>query len=134
MDGSFLRDNPDLLDWDEHPEQYLSKRLYPDRVHILECLRPTHVPGLLKRVIPFGPRIATGGRFRLFPKAPALTHHLEDLAADPSQAIAIKRGLANTLAGRRIFAENPEELPWQAALQPLSRFVPQSSWFGSHRA
>ncbi len=134
LDGPFLKDTPELLDWDGHPEQYLASRLYPDRVHILERLRPTHVPGLLKRLIPFGPRVAAGGRFRLFPRAPALTHHLEDLDADPLRAIAIKRGLANTLAGRRVFAEEPERLPWQAALQPLSRFVPQSSWFRSRRA
>ena len=132
MDGAFLRDNPELLDWDDHPEQYLSARLYPDRVHIIECLRPTHVPGLLRLMIPFGARTSVKGRFRLFPKAPALTHHLENLSANPLRAIAIKRGLANTLAGRRVFDDPPVRIPWQSVLQPLSRFVPQSSWFKKH--
>ena len=134
IDGTFLHDNPDLLAWDDHPEQYLAARLYPDRVHILECLRPTHVPGLLRYMIPFGARTSVKGRFRLFPKAPALTHHLEDLDADPFRAITIKRGLANTLAGRRVFDEPSLRIPWQATLQPLARFVPQSAWFHKRRA
>lgn len=128
VDGDFLRDNPDLLDWDDHPERYLGTRLYPDRVHILEALRPPHVPGLFRLLIPFGARSSVKGRFRIFPKAPALTHHLENLHANPLRAIAIKRGLANSLAGWRVFDDPPVRIPWQAALQPLARFMPQSSW------
>ena len=127
--SEFMHTQPALLDWDDHPERYISKILSESDVSVIEELRPVHLPRLLKK-INFPATVVDGGRFRIFAHAPAITHHVETLGPSPQKGMAIKKGLANALVEESIFPDaEPVVLPRSLIWQKLSRYVPQSSWY-----
>ncbi len=127
-DAEYLKKNSQLLDWDNHAEQYVAKHLPYEELTIIDELRPTHLPRLA-RCLNLSIQLVDGGRFRIFPKAPALTHHIETLDPDKEKAIQIKKGLANSLAKTKIFpAIQDIPTPPKLYLQYFSKFIPQSWW------
>ncbi len=90
---------------------------------------PVHQPRCLKSL--FG---RYGGRFRSFPRAGMVTHHLEDLP----HGLESKKFLANVCLGRREFPVGSEdaihrEHRWLRALMALAPYVPRSRWFRPKR-
>lgn len=127
-DADYLKKNSLLLDWDNHAEQYFAKYIPHEDLTIIEELRPTHLPKLA-RFLNLSIQLVDGGRFRIFPKAIALTHHIETLASDKNKAIQIKKGLANSLAKTEIFpAIQNVPAPQKLSIQYFSKFIPQSWW------
>lgn len=128
MDADYLKKNSQLLDWDNHAEQYFAKHIPHEDLTVIEELRPTHLPKLA-RFLNLSVQLVDGGRFRIFPKAIALTHHIETLASDKNKAIQIKKGLANSLAKTEIFPATPNvPVPQKLCIQYFSKFIPQSWW------
>lgn len=129
IDAAYLNINSHLLEWDNHAEQYFAKNIPCEEVTIIQELRPIHLPKLVRRLVNVPIELVDGGRFRVFPKAPALTHHIETLSGDKEEAIQIKKGLANALAETEIFsAVQGVSLPKYMWLQNTAKFIPQSWW------
>ena len=128
-EANFLHSHPELLDWDEHPEHYMREFLSDIPICVINELRPAHLPNILRK-LHHSIRVVDGGRFRIFPKAPALTHHIETLDQDPAKGLAIKKGLANALAKEKIFSD-ADDVPLPSGLfwQKWARYVPQSWWY-----
>lgn len=129
VEADFMHAHPELLEWDGHPERYLGDLLSGSKVCVIEELRPTHVPSLLRKLhLPAS--LADGGRFRIFTAAPAVTHHIETLDKDTVKGMAVKKGLANAVAGEILFDDVPTvALPKELFWQKYSRYVPQSWWY-----
>ncbi len=127
VNGKFLRNHPDIFDFGEHPESYICNYLL-DGGHkfqyIRECM-PVHRPKIMK---PF--YNAYGGRFRSFPEAKVITHHIEDL----SDGIEGKKLLANICLGRKQFNISAErniafENYKLRFLMKIASMLPRSKWF-----
>ena len=130
VDAEYLATkHKELFNWDDHPEQHFAQLVHDDALIINE-LRPTHIPSIL-RVFPISTLVASLGRFRIFPKAPAVTHHLEEINSnDLSLALKIKQGIANTLLKEKVFEDAPNiEIPRSVLFQKYGLLAPQSSWF-----
>lgn len=127
-DAEYLQKNSQLLDWDNHAEQYFANHIPSEYLTSIEELRPTHLPRLA-RCLNLSIQLVDGGRFRIFPQAPALTHHIETLDSDKEKAVQIKKGLANSLAKTEIFpAIQNVPLPPKLFMQYFSKVIPQSWW------
>lgn len=133
VEAGYMHAHPELLDWDDHPERYLGIVVPKKDVHIIRQLRGVHLPGVL-RFLPLHIHLIDANRFRIFKEAPALTHHWETLDRDENIAIAIKKGLANSLAPGCFSEVEPIALPVGLFLPHWSLFVPQSYWFKGRKA
>lgn len=118
---------PDLFDFPSNPEQWLGCYCVNHGLSyaFIRELCPVHVPTCLQWLVH-----TPHSRFRIFPKGPALTHHIEDLP----QGMETKKGYANSLAPGA-FPECPAvPLPTgQVWAQRMAALVPQYSWFKKKR-
>ncbi len=117
-----------LFDFDAHAEAHVCEFLLDHGLpffYIREAM-PVHCPGAMRR---WWPELHPGGRFRSFPGAGMVTHHLEDLPG----GIEEKRRLANVCLGEEFFpalrapqtAREHRRLCW---LMRLAGWFPQSRW------
>jgi len=135
---SYLAKNKELLNWGKSSH---TERIYPEnivaeyyiktqaKVYIIQSLRPIHAPSSMRKLVKVLPakNSLCGGRFRLFPKASVVTHHIENIP----NGIVRKKQIANALAQEEIFKDVP---PYtlrfmEKNIQQIARFFPQSSWF-----
>lgn len=135
---SYLAKNKELLNWGKssHAERIFPENIVAEyyvktqaKVHIIQSLRPIHVPKLetkLMRILPVKDSY-DNRRFRLFPKASVVTHHIENIP----NGIVTKKQIANALAQEEIFKDvTPYTLRFmEKNIQQIARFFPQSSWF-----
>ena len=128
VEAGHMHAHPELLDWDAHPERYLGTIVAGDDLHIIRQLRSVHLPGML-RFLPLSVRLIEMSRFRIFKDALALTHHWETLDRNAETGMAIKKGLANSLAPGSFPGVDPVPLPAGLFLPRWSRYIPQSYWF-----
>ncbi len=93
----FIDKHSEILNWADSPETDMKKIATQAQasLYIFEELRPIHAPSLMRKLCKniFHARHYEGGRFRIFPKAKALTHHVEDLSLGMEE----KKALANAL-------------------------------------
>ncbi len=108
---AYLDANKELLNWADSPETDM-KRAFDKNIekqgkaslYIFDELRPIHAPSLMRKIFKSFLKLShyEGGRFRIFPEAMAVTHHIEDL----ENGIDEKKALANALLGEVFFQTN----------------------------
>ncbi len=127
VNTSFLKSNPEILDFTEHPESSVCSYLLDNSqnfIYIDECM-PVHRPNIMKSF-----HNAYGGRFRSFPKAKMVTHHIEDLP----NGIQDKKLMANICLNRYVFEQGNRfrisigHLKLRA-IMALASVLPRSRWF-----
>ncbi|WP_157693542.1 hypothetical protein [Opitutus sp. GAS368] len=129
VETAYLQGNPQTFNYTTDAESWVCHRLRAEGrrfIYITENM-PVHQPKCLKF---FGQR--HGGRFRSFPRAGMVTHHLEDLP----HGLETKQYLANVCLGRREFPLGDEptirrEHRRLRMLMTLAACVPRSRWYRS---
>jgi len=127
----FIKSNSGILDFEKHPEAWVCDYLMENGykfLYIKECM-PVHIPKFLRDLYN-----AYGGRFRSFPEAKMVTHHIEDLEG----GIEEKMLLANICLGRKEFNIGDEAMIASGnrklkKLIKLGMFLPRSKWFGGKK-
>lgn len=129
VESRYAHSHPALFTWDAHPERYFSKVAQYD-TFIFNDMGIVHAPSMLKRC-KISPLILSNGRFRIFPNASALTHHLEEMGCKSNEeALTLKKSLANALSGVELFPNVPViKFPKDLIWKKISKYIPQSSWF-----
>lgn len=131
VETAYLQDNPETFNFTTDPESWVCNHLRAGGERFLYITEnmPVHQPKCLKF---FDERHS--GRFRSFPRAGMVTHHLEDLP----QGLATKQYLANICLGRREFPVGTvrvirREHRWLRVLMALAPFLPRSRWYRPKR-
>jgi hypothetical protein len=122
----FLMNNKGIFRFGSNPEAHVCNCLLETGhsfMYIKECM-PVHVPKSIRFM-----HNKFGGRFRSFPFAKMITHHLEDL----DDGIQSKKLLANCCVGKNLFPVGTITLiKFEFFKLVLIRFManaaPQSSW------
>lgn len=123
------RSHPELFDFARHAECHVANTLRAKHLGygFIPELMPVHVPRFVRALTP-----PTGGRFRCFPQAPIVSHHVEELAGGMEE----KKWWANATLGREEFlVANPTN--WEAQrrrlvwAQRLAKLSPRASWLRS---
>ncbi|MBI9109876.1 hypothetical protein [Maridesulfovibrio ferrireducens] len=128
---SYIAAHPEILKWEASPETDMRNFAHESKakIYIFNGLRPVHVPALMRNLFEhmFSPIYYAGGRFRLFSKHKALSHHIEDLP----KGMHTKKAIANALVQEIFFADIPlYPLSFiDLFVQRIARYVPQSSWY-----
>lgn len=127
----YAKGHPSLFSFTRHPETWICNHLLDDGAafRYLREAMPVHVPRSMRAWIS-----GQGGRFRSFPHARMVTHHIENLDG----GIDEKRFLANVCAGSRIFETGSEreiaaEHRRLCRVMAAARFAPRSRWLGRKR-
>ncbi|MBD3232461.1 MAG: hypothetical protein GF315_01915 [candidate division Zixibacteria bacterium] len=131
VNTSFLKSSPDILNFTEHPESSVCNYLLDNSqnfIYINECM-PVHRPNIMK-----GFYNAYGGRFRSFPEAKMVTHHIEDLP----DGIEDKKLLANICLNRDVFdVESRVNIATEhkklRMVMKLASILPRSRWFNKKK-
>ncbi len=128
IDSEFAKSHEELFDWDDHPERYFS-RVARKETYLMRNMELVHAPTILNH-FNLSPLVLSRGRFRIFPKALTITHHLEEMGfEDNKKALEVKKGLANTLAKKEIFKDVPfYRIPKDIHYKTIARFIPQKHW------
>lgn len=127
---TFLDAHSEILDWKSSPEADMAKMCHKvgAKMYFFKNLRPIHAPTLLRKCLSpwLKPSHYDGGRFRLFPKAKALSHHVENL----KHGMSTKKALANAMLGEQCFPAPTFTLSFfDKYIQRIARFVPHSGLF-----
>ncbi len=128
---SFIDTYPNILDWDKSPETDMRDQFNKScgKLHIFKELRPIHAPSLMRKMFKniFSPTHYEGGRFRIFRKAKAISHHIEDLPNGMSD----KKSIANAVFGYDYFETSTKySLTFlDKYAQRIAEYFPQASWF-----
>lgn len=128
--STFIAKHQEILNWDASPEtdMGIACREAKASIHIFPELRPTHAPSLLRASFKncFESTHYEGGRFRLFPRAKVVSHHVEDLP----EGMKTKKSLANALINERFFEEDLYSLSFKDLyIQKIAGLFPNSGWF-----
>lgn len=127
---SFIKEHLDLLRFTS--EDSIEACIYSEilrlnkRVMIIPEVYPTHLP----RAMPWSVQ-ARDRRRQVFPRAPMVTHHVEELPG----GIAQKKRIANQTAGKKLFPDDRKSIVlhlcrigyWLYEL--LLQITPKSRWF-----
>lgn len=124
---AYLQGHPATFNYTQDAESWVCDHLRAEGrrfLYIPENM-PVHQPKFLQL---FGKRY--DGRFRSFPAAGMVTHHLEDLP----QGLETKKYLANVCLGRREFpvgdAASIRRGHWRIRmLMAVAPYLPRSSWY-----
>jgi hypothetical protein len=128
---AYLKANPALFRFRAHAEAWIADYLLIHRQRFLYLREhmPVHCPKSLRFI---GQKYTYGGRFRCFPKARTVTHHLEDL----DHGLDSKKLWANICLARREFPlGDPRVIASEhrrlQAFMTLATHVPRSRWLRS---
>jgi len=124
---AYLQRHPEMFNFTVDAESWVCNHLRAAHrrfLYIRENM-PVHQPRCLKIF-----RQRHGGRFRSFPRAGMVTHHLEDLP----HGLETKQYLANICLGRREFPVGDANIIRRKhrqlrALMMLATFLPRSRWY-----
>ncbi len=133
---AYIDKNKELLNWADSPETDMKKAFDESvgtngkaSVYIFDELRPIHAPSLMRKLFKsiFKARHYEGGRFRIFPKAMVVTHHIEDLV----NGIEEKKALANALLEEEFFiTEKKATLSYlDRNIVTIAKYFPNSAFF-----
>lgn len=122
----FLKNNTNIFRFGSNPEAYVCNYLRKNGYSFLYIKEnmPVHIPKSMRFM-----QTNFGGRFRSFPCAKMITHHIEDL----ENGITTKKLLANYCLGKKIFPLGNSLLIKthyikQVLLRLTALIAPQSSW------
>jgi len=128
---AYLQGNPEIFNFTTDAESWVCQHLRAGGEHFLYITEamPVHQPKCLKF---FGERHS--GRFRSFPRAGMVTHHVEDLP----HGLETKQYLANVCLGRREFPVGDARVIRREhrrlrMLMALAPFLPRSRWYRPKR-
>ncbi len=127
----FIDVHPNILDWDKSPETDMRDQFNKAQgsLFIFEELRPIHAPSLMRKTLKNFLKNThyEGGRFRLFTKAKAISHHVEDL----QYGIQTKKAIANALIEQNYFQNiySYSLTFFDKNAQQIAAYFPQASWF-----
>ena len=132
MKSSFFKqEGQSLFTFEKRPEMSICETLLEKQfpfIYITE-LMPVHRPSLLKSIYN-----ADGGRIRLFPRAYALTHHIENLKGGMNE----KLYLADIMLAKPFFTNSSsihlriQNIKYRF-IEFILRFTPRSTWFKKKR-
>lgn len=133
VETAYLKANPALFHFPAFAEAWIANYLltHQQRFLYLRELMPVHCPKSLRI---FGQKYTYRGRFRSFPKACTVTHHLEDL----EHGLDTKKLWANICLARREFPLGDPQIITREhrrlrAFMALSAIFPRSRWFRAKR-
>lgn len=129
--SDYLRNNPKIFDFELFPECHISNYLKSSDsgfIWITEFM-PVHIPSYVRPAYPYVPNIKEK-RFYVFPKAMAVTHHIEFLKNGLKQ----KREYFNIVSDFDYFCDTKVKYKkWQRFKMRfwinLSKYLPKRSWY-----
>jgi hypothetical protein len=123
---AYIKSHPEMFDYTVHAESWVCNYLldHQQRFQYIPENMPVHIPKSLR--FWYNPY---GGRFRSFPKAQMVTHHIEDL----EQGLETKKLLANICLGRREFPVGADDIIRREhrklkMILALAKYMPRSRW------
>lgn len=124
---AYMQQHPAMFDFTVHAESWVCNYLmdYGQKFKYIKENMPVHRPKSIAWL-----HNAYGGRFRMFPNAKMVTHHIEDL----EHGIETKKLMANICLNHQEFPVGKEdfirrEYRKMCVLMSLSRYLPRSRWF-----
>lgn len=124
---SYIQNNTDIFHFTTHAEPWVCNYLLEHQQRFLYITEnmPVHSPKSMRFLAN-----AYGGRFRCFPKAKMVTHHIEDL----ENGIETKKLIANMCLGRREFPVGDLDVIIRGhytirLIMTMAKVFPRSRWF-----